>query len=121
MSENDHIANASLGAIVTMFSAFVTYAPVIGGGVAGYRNGRDGIAVGAVSGIFAAAPIILLGLAAEGNFGSVRFIGEILSSTVGLGEFEVTYVAKQMGLFVLYTVGMGAGGGYIGAMLHNPD
>lgn len=55
MGDGDTFANAAIGAVATaLLSGFVPFAPVLGGGIAGYLEGGDrdaGIRVGLYSGV----------------------------------------------------------------------
>lgn len=52
--------NALIGAAVSVVLSVVPFSPVLGGGAAGYLEGRDGVRVGAISGVIAALPLILV-------------------------------------------------------------
>lgn len=108
---SDSTLHAVVGAIVTVLVSFLPFSPVVGGAVAGYLEGPDtdqGLRVGAISGVFASIPLVLLGLALV-VFGSL-FLG------FGLGIVGVLLVVVFGGLLLgLYTVGLSAIGGYLGA------
>lgn len=52
--------NVLIGAAVSVVLSVVPFSPVLGGGAAGYLEGRDGVRVGAISGAIAALPLILV-------------------------------------------------------------
>lgn len=105
--------NALLGAAVTIFLSFIPFSPVLGGGVAGYIEGgniKSGGGVGALSGVFAAIPLVLIiigvagfGLIAEGEpvfilFGSVGIvvIGFYLIALSAVGGVLGVYVKNEV-------------------------
>lgn len=51
--------NALIGAAVTVVLSFIPLSPVLGGAVAGYLQGADGVRVGGISGAIAALPMVL--------------------------------------------------------------
>ena len=113
MGEGDTILNAVIGAAVGLILSFLPAAIVIGGALAGYlqdipREYREGAKVGALAGVFALVPALLL-------FGTV-------------GGFMMAGMGRSGGLFALfapillffgagYFVGGGALGGALGAYL----
>lgn len=110
------LVNALIGAVVTVVVSFVPFSPVIGGGVAGYlQHGsrEEGVKVGAISGVIATIPVVLGVLLIASVFTIVP------SGTGGLG-LAVGGLVLALVVFLLagiYTVGLGAVGGYLGAYL----
>lgn len=106
---------ALIGAVVTVVTAFIPFSPVLGGGVAGYLQeggDREGLRVGALSGLLAAIPIMLI-------FGLVvmLFLGIAVAGEVA-GPLFVVAVLLVIALFVVgYTVVLSAVGGMVGAAL----
>lgn len=101
--------NALIGAAVGILLSFVPLSPVLGGGVAGYLEGGesdDGLRVGAVAGAVMAIPLAFIGLVL-----SVFVLGA--GAPVGVGAMFLLALL----LIALYTVGLGALGGLVGASL----
>jgi hypothetical protein len=114
---SDSTLHALLGAVVTVVLSFIPFSPVLGGGVAAYLNEADtntGLRVGALSGLFAAVPLVLFGLLAVFFLGFFAF-GLHGGPALGLGGLLVVLVIG--GVAVAYTVGLSALGGYLGAYL----
>ncbi len=101
------VVSGVLGGLVGAFLSFVPFATVLGGGVAGYlTNGtpREGARAGAIAGFVMFIPVTLVLfflLFLLGFGGAPAAIGV-------LGLVVVFFVA-------LYTLGLGALGGYLGA------
>lgn len=102
------LANALLGAVVTVMTSFVPFSGAIGGGLAGYLETDDswsGALVGGTAAVLLAVPfaIVLLalvaGLAAEGN--AALGVVFLILSLVGFA----------------FSIGVGALGGAVGAYL----
>lgn len=100
-----------VGGVAGVFLSFIPYSTVLGGGIAGYLEGgslRDGAVVGAVAGVVALVPFILLGLfviSVLGLFGGVAgaAVGVVLVAVIGAG--------------LVYVVGLSIVGGVVGAYL----
>ena len=63
MGKDDTLLNALLGALVTVVLSFTGFSPILGGAAAGYlqQNGPgDGARVGALSGLVASLPVLLV-------------------------------------------------------------
>ncbi|UPM43672.1 DUF5518 domain-containing protein [Halocatena salina] len=101
------IANALVGAVVTAVSWFVIgpAGPILGGGVAGYLETKNGPTVGALSGVIASLPIAVV----------VPIVGTALvfvpDALVGLGVLTA-FVVFVGGTIV--NAALGAIGGYLG-------
>ena len=116
MSDRSTLVNALLGAVVSVILAFLPFSPVLGGGVAGYLERRDGVRVGAVSGVITALPLALL-LAVVVVFGSIFVV--VPDPVVGGGILFVTLVLLVGIVAVaLYTVVLSAVGGYLGVYVY---
>lgn len=105
------LVNALIGAAVGIVLSFVPLSPALGGGVAGYLEGGDsddGLRVGAIAGVVMALPLAFLGLVV-----SMFFFG--VGAPVGVGVLFVLALV----LLALYTVGLGALGGIVGASLED--
>ena len=108
--------NALIGAVVTVVTAFIPFSPALGGGVAGYLqqgDDREGLRVGALAGLLAAVPLLLV----FGLVGGVLFLGVAITGEVA-GPLFVVALLGVFALFVLaYTVVLSAVGGLAGAAL----
>lgn len=99
------VVSGVLGGLAGAFLSFVPFAPVLGGGIAGYlTNGtlREGLTAGAIAGfvVFIPVTLVLFFLLYLLGFGGVP-------AAVGvLGIVAVSFVA-------LYTLGLGALGAYL--------
>ncbi|WP_416838884.1 DUF5518 domain-containing protein [Haloferax sp. DFSO52] len=106
--------HALLGAVVTFFTAIIPFSPILGGAVAGYLHaeGTDrGIRVGAVSGLIASLPLVAIFLLLF----TVMSIGSVVTGEVAGPVFVIVLVGIGFVLVALYTVGLSAAGGYLGA------
>ncbi|MFW5919647.1 MAG: DUF5518 domain-containing protein [Halanaeroarchaeum sp.] len=113
MAQGDTLLNALIGAIVSVVLAFLPFSTVLGGAVAGYlqRGSReDGFLVGAYSGLIAAIPILLVVVV----FGSVFFLGAFFEPRAAIG---FVFVFFALAVALVYSVGLSALGGYLGAYL----
>lgn len=109
MTNRDSIIHALIGAVVTTIVFFVPLSPVIGGAVAaylGHATTGDGIRVGAISGVIATIPMAFVGLFAVSIFSFAYVPNGFLLVIVLFGI-----------LSMLYTVGLSALGGLLGAYL----
>mgnify|MGYP000055270006 CR=1 FL=1 len=115
MGQGDTLLNALIGAVVSVVLAFLPFSTVLGGGVAGYlQKGtrEDGLRVGAISGLMAVVPIVIVGS---------LFGGLVFMSMLGIGPrglFGLGFFLLFGLVFMLvYVVGLAAVGGYIGAYI----
>ncbi|MGA9401033.1 DUF5518 domain-containing protein [Haladaptatus sp.] len=107
MSSNNTFVNSLIGAVVTIVVSFVPLSPIIGGAVAAYLSDvptDEGIRIGAISGAIATIPMALFGFFVV----SILFFGSMP------GGFLVILVLFGV-VTLLYTVGLSALGGYLGA------
>lgn len=105
--------SALLGAVVSVVTSFVPLSPVIGGGVAGYLHAgsrKDGLRVGAASGVIAAIPVVLL---IALIFGGIGFF-TIVENAVGATVFFAALLMLATLLVVALSAGLSAVGGYLG-------
>lgn len=105
------LVNALIGAVAGIVLSFVPLSTVLGGGVAGYLEGtrtEDGLRAGAIAGAVMLVPFALFGLA----FLSI-FLGVGAPIAFGLLGLVVLIVSA------LYTVGLGALGGYLGSYVRD--
>ena len=114
MAEGDTLTNAVIGGIASILLAFVPFSPVLGGVVAGYLQGGDrraGLRVGAYSGVVAAIPFALILVFA------VAVFGVFLSFGSGSGAVLLLFVLLALVVAAVYTVALGAVGGWLGNYL----
>ncbi|MFC6732556.1 MULTISPECIES: DUF5518 domain-containing protein [unclassified Haladaptatus] len=106
------LLHALIGAVLMFVLSFIPLSPVLGGAAAGYLHKHDGVKVGALAGLFAAIPVVAVVMflvtfltpvvVTQGN--------SIVGPLVGFGIMGFVLLL----LVGLYTVGLGALGGYIG-------
>ncbi|RDZ63787.1 hypothetical protein C5B90_11705 [Haloferax sp. Atlit-12N] len=112
--------SALVGAVASVVLSPLPGSTVLGGAVAGYLTGSDrelGVKSGAVSGLFVSLVGVVLGIVVFGFF-SIFAIG-VGPRGFGLGILGIAIVALLgLALLLVYTVGLGALGGYLGAYLH---
>lgn len=101
--------NAVLGAVVTVVASFVPLSPVLGGGVAGYLNGGRGLRVGALSGVVATLPVVVL-------------LGFLAAGLVA-ADFPVVAAVVVVALLfsAAFMVATSALGGYVGVAIADRD
>jgi hypothetical protein len=113
MDTENTLLNAVVGAIASALLSFTGISPFLGGAVAGYLNGDDGLRVGALSGAIASIPIVgllLLVLVVFPFLGFFAFPAEIGIAAGGI--FLLGAIAVLGG--VAYTVVLSALGGVLG-------
>lgn len=103
------VLNAVIGAVVTIVLSFTVVSPVLGGVAAGYLQREDGLRVGALAGVIAALPAVLL------TFLVVGFLG-FGAAPVFLGFF---FIIVGIILVPIYIIGLSALGGYLGVYLRH--
>lgn len=124
MEEGDTLVNAVLGGVVSFLTGnFVPFAPVLGGAVAGYLEGgtrRDGVRVGALSGLIAFVPVMAVAVVISSILGAVGLgfgLGIFGGGAPGLGAagfLGALFVLFLLVMAVVYFVGGGALGGWLG-------
>ncbi|WP_255150014.1 DUF5518 domain-containing protein [Halorarius halobius] len=113
MAEDDTLLNAAIGAAVSILLSWLPAAAVLGGAVAGYLQVHEadlgeGARVGAISGLIALVPVLLL------LFLFAAFIPFVPAEIGALGlVFGLVVVVGS----AIYFVGAGALGGALGAYL----
>ncbi|MFB6078910.1 MAG: DUF5518 domain-containing protein [Halarchaeum sp.] len=109
MADRSPLLNALLGAVATVVLSFTVISPVLGGALAAYLQGpdeRDGVRVGAYSGLIASVPILLVFLLA------LAFFPFLPLRVAAFGLVLAVVVA----VFVVgYTVALSVVGGWLGA------
>lgn len=118
MNEGDTLANALIGAVVSVFAgSIVPFAPLFGGAVAGYLEGgdrSDGFRVGLLSGFIALVPIVFLWFIVVGVIGAFLLGVGPGSGGFSLGVFSLAFLAFGFLFALVYVVGLSAAGGWIG-------
>lgn len=115
MGEGDTLVNALIGAVVGLLLFFLPFSPALGGGVAGYlqnRGTRDGVTVGALSGLFAAIPGAVVLTVFLGFFAVVG----VTAPRAGLLGFGFLFLLVALAV-AAYTVLLGALGGAVGGFV----
>ncbi|MFC6953830.1 DUF5518 domain-containing protein [Halorubellus litoreus] len=128
--------NALLGAVVMVVFSWIPFVPVVGGALSGYLEAgerdatrsvsRRGIRVGALAGLLAAIPALLV-IGLVGSLFTVGWVGLVASSgggpgvALGLPVFAWIVVAFVVVVAVLYHVVLSALGGWLGAELAARD
>jgi hypothetical protein len=120
MAKGDTLLNAGIGAVVTVVLSFTMFSPLIGGAVASYLQREDsssGVRVGALSGALAALPFLLFVF----FVGGFVFAGPMFGGPGGMGVPGGFAVLLLVGFFfaLVWSVGLGALGGYVGVYLRN--
>jgi len=118
MAEGDTLTNALIGAVVIFITTpIIPFAPLAGGAVSGYLEGRDtdgGIKVGAIAGLISIVPLLLI----------LVLLGNLFAFIVAAGGAGIPSVVGGLGVAVLVAVGVGllfyvvllsAIGGWIGS------
>lgn len=121
MAEGDIGPNALIGAVVTVLTTFTGLAPLLGGMVAGYLNRRDGPKVGALSGALATIPALLLWFVLGSLFAFLPVLGGGMMGPTMVGALGMVVVAFGFLFVLIYTIGLGALGGYLGVYLYRED
>lgn len=114
MAEGDTFVNALVGGVAAIVLSFVPFSPVLGGGLAGYLQGgtrNDGLRVGAYAGAVAAIPLAFVSFVVLFLFGfGIFFGGPRAGGALVLVLFMLGFIVAT----ALYTVGLGALGGWLG-------
>lgn len=111
--ENFYV-HALLGAVVTIVTSIIPFSPILGGAVAGYLHDQGtsrGTRVGAVAGVIASIPLALVFFFML----TVMSIGSITTGEIAGPMFVLLIIGLALVFIALYTVGLSAAGGYIGA------
>jgi hypothetical protein len=118
------LVNALVGGVAAVVLAFLPLSPALGGALAGYLEGPDseqGLRVGALAGLLSVVPFALLFFLFGGLLLAFLPIGVGMGMDPSIGVFGalgalVVLVGLLFGL--LYTVGLAALGGVLGAYLN---
>lgn len=123
MAEGDTLINAVIGALVNVVAgSVIPFAPLFGGGVAGYLEGgsrEDGLKVGAMAGAIALIPVILLILLFGGIFfaivGGASMAGGMPGGMPFVAAGGFWFLVFFLLIFgAIYFVGLSAVGGWLG-------
>ncbi|MFW6376571.1 MAG: DUF5518 domain-containing protein [archaeon] len=112
-SRTGTLTNAFVGAVVSVVFSFVPFSPILGGAVAAYLQKGDSdesIRVGAISGLMAAAPLVLI---VSTVFGFLSLVTLVEAEPVATGFFGLLLLVAA-GAILVYTVGLSAVGGFVG-------
>lgn len=99
---DSRVLNAVIGAVVTLVLSFTGFSPIVGGGVAAWLQEGDkseSIRVGALSGVFALLPILMIFIGGIGLYTGI---------TVAIFAFVVGIVFAAV-----FIVGLSSLGGYL--------
>jgi len=111
--------NGLIGGVAAIVLGFVPFSPVLGGAVAGYLEGPDtdgGLRVGVYAGLVAFVPFVLIGFLFGGALlAFAPMMGPRGGMAGALGLVGLLFVGL---LVLLYTVGLSALGGILGAYVH---
>lgn len=110
------LIDAIVGAVVGAVLSFIPLSTVLGGIVAGFLEGpdeREGTVVGALAGAIAFLPIAAVALLVFGFLG----LGLAGGAPAGGVVFLSILLGGAVLFLLLYTVGLSALGGYLGAFL----
>lgn len=120
MGEGDTFPNALIGAVITVVTvSLLPFSPIFGGAVSGYLqggDGQDGLKVGALSGLLALIPVLVV-LALVGNILLILFAGTSAGSPGLAGGLGFLFLSMLVAIGVLYIVLLSAVGGWVGQYL----
>jgi hypothetical protein len=114
VNTDNTLINALIGAIATFLLSFTGISPVLGGALAAYLEGgetRDGLRVGALSGVIASLPLALVVLLGFALFP--------VSGDVGIAIGGIALLVVVVALIAGYVVALSALGGVIGVYVKN--
>ncbi len=117
MSRRHTFVNAVLGAVAGIVLSFLPFSPLLGGALSGFLegpDGRDGTVAGTLAGLLMYLPFGLLGVFVLGVLGFGFGLGGL--PIEGFAVFAFFFAFAATVLFV-YTVGLAAVGGLLGAYL----
>ena len=115
--------NALLGGVAAVVLAFLPFSTVLGGALAGYLQGPDtgeGLKVGALAGVVAVVPLLLAAFLFGGVLLAVVPVGMgMMDPAAGMfGAFGILALVLLLLFGLVYTVGLSALGGILGAYLN---
>ena len=100
--------NVLVGAAITLGLSFTGFSPLLGGGVAGYLQGgpsKLGAKVGAISGVCATIPLLIIVIVGIGMFAAVPGTGV----RTAIGGLELLLILGMIvPMFLLWFVGLSA-------------
>lgn len=111
MVDREMLINAAIGAVVNIVASFVLgpLGPILGGGAAGYLQRQRGLTVGALSGVIAALPLVVVIFLGASLF---FFVPDPAVVGVGIVISVIIFLAT-----VFVSAALGALGGYLGVYL----
>jgi hypothetical protein len=115
--------NGLLGGVVAVLLAFLPFSTVLGGALAGYLQGPDtgeGLKAGALAGVVAVLPLLLVAFLFGGVFLAMVPVGMgMMDPGAGMfGAFGILALVLLLLFGLVYTVGFSALGGLLGAYLN---
>lgn len=116
MGEGDTFVNALIGAVVAIVTSFTGFGPLIGGGAAGFLNGRSGAKVGGLVGLFVAIPGALVVFLFSSALGFLPFMAGGEGGAILGGAGILIGVILFVGL-LLYSAVLGIVGGILGVYI----
>lgn len=114
------LINGFLGGVVAVLVAFLPFSTVLGGALAGYLQGPDrraSMKAGALAGLVALVPLLLLAFLGAGFLFIVPVSPGSPGPGAGFWGFLAVAALAVLGVLGIYTVGGGALGGYVGSYL----
>lgn len=114
------LINGFLGGVVAVLVAFLPFSTVLGGALAGYLQGPDrraSMKAGALAGLVALVPLLLLAFLGAGFLFIVPVSPGSPGPGAGFWGFLAVAALTVGGVLGIYTVGGGALGGYVGSYL----
>ncbi|WP_267639676.1 DUF5518 domain-containing protein [Haloarchaeobius amylolyticus] len=121
-SENGFWINAAIGGVAAIVLSFVPFSPVLGGLISGYlerdtrRNGS--LKIGAASGAISLIPMLFVGVFFVG-FG---FLGALGGADAAMGVVFMLFLFAIIAVIgAIYTIGLGAAGGFLAHVLWEDD
>lgn len=107
--------NALIGGVASILLAFLPFSPLIGGFISGYLHDADrsaALRVGALAGLVAFVPLLFIGMIV------FLFAGIGIVAGAPRAGMAFIFIVLLAGMFaILYTVGLSAAGGYLGAIV----
>lgn len=107
--------NALIGGVASILLAFLPFSPLIGGFISGYLHDSDrgaALRVGALAGLVALVPLLFIGMIVF-LFAGLGIVAG--APRAGIAFLFLIFVAGTFA--ILYTVGLSAAGGYLGAIV----
>jgi hypothetical protein len=111
MATDNSYLNALAGAVVTIVLSFIPFSPLLGGGVAGVLERRDGARIGLLSGVFASVPLFVLLVLVGGA------VAVIPGFAHGTADSIIIVTILVVVLLLTYTVVLSLVGGVVGVYL----